>query len=510
MASEELKSPDTISPDKPSEKEPGIQDESTITIDELLDIVHEATTTDVGRVVALSLLGMKRENSQEELRLSDVLNTLTVLPKMTQSKKLSLDVVADLLKGKIDLVTEGKNSIQLDKEAIWKINHVIRPISAQRKRSHDVVMESPIYKASLKRAAIDSVADSFGFPVEEDGLSACDVTQEQLSDRSDIVESERIEKRERGASEQVEISDLIGALLSVSDREERKQLTKTIVIGVLQQPLGTLDAMVDHGKTKIQKQELFVKKTIKQTKPKTQAADRLVTMLHTPLRNCLAPGISGERLVHTVELKRPRPAYRGIERSASQRVVGALPERLNFATVSHEWGQSSYGILKVTWTNLSPKYAINEEAEPGRLHIKNIHTPAINDKDHGNVKKAQHGYHNVNRANLTKKSTVPAVFRDRLKDASIAIPYLGLPDVHNKSISNKGTPSKSFCIDDTYQIPPIKSSDFAEHTRHRVLPSLSNGNKPYSYISHDELLSHLTEVHLPSITNVQNKRNEMK
>lgn len=281
-------SADVKTPDKPSAKEQKTRDENMVTIDELLDIVHEATTTDVGRVMALSLLGMKREHAQEEFRLSDVLNTLNVLPKMFQAKKPGLDVVADLLKGNIDVVTDGKNTIQLDKAAIGKIYEVTPPISpkkAQQKHSDYGNMESPISIPFDKRASTDSSVDSIGLPVYEHGLSASDVTQSQSkvslrpalgsdrrvqveqssdrSDRSDVIESEPIEKRERGASDKVEIADLIGALLSVSDREERKELTKTIVIGALQQPMQPMVKLAT-GKTKFQKPELVVKTIAKE------------------------------------------------------------------------------------------------------------------------------------------------------------------------------------------------------------------------------------------------------
>ncbi|KAK3704849.1 hypothetical protein QZH41_017565, partial [Actinostola sp. cb2023] len=268
--------------------------------------------------------------------------------------------------------------------------------------------------------------------------------------------------------------------------------------------LQTLSALTNPGRRKELIKNIMSKET--------PAIDRRISILQTPIRNCLAPGIHGERLVHSMDIKRPQPSYRGIDKSTSERIVGPLPQRLSCHTGERDWGQSSYGILEVTWTTLGPNYAINghniishDMQKPGKLHYRHAHFSSTDDKRYfagcdGNDEQAKHIDDDM-RNKCVKQSALPAVFRDRMRDIATAIPYYGLSQLQYTSSDqiNKGQAKKDFCIADTYQIPPISSSHLMDHNF--VLPSLSTGNEPYGHMTHEARMAFLNEVHLPAIGN---------
>lgn len=173
--------------------------DDTISIEELLDMMEAASSTNhVGRVVVFTLLGLKRKYAQQRFQISDVLNTIGILPKILHSSKTGLDVVAELLKGNFDILTNEKRCLLLNETAFEKVKNI-----------------------------------------------------SQRSDFSTVIDKNKMD------SEKVEIAELLEKILCIKDRDKRKELTKTIVVGALQG--YKQDNNIIEGKG-IDKEHLLVKK----------------------------------------------------------------------------------------------------------------------------------------------------------------------------------------------------------------------------------------------------------
>ncbi|XP_048578307.1 uncharacterized protein LOC5510818 isoform X2 [Nematostella vectensis] len=147
--------------------------------------------------------------------------------------------------------------------------------------------------------------------------------------------------------------------------------------------------------------------------------DRFV-LLSTPVRKNLVPGICGERLVHSLNIRHPRPyPSREIESATSEQIIGTLPHRLSFHTGSRDWGQTSYGIMDVTWTTRGPRYAIDA---PG-VQSSISYMSAGHVTDHQPPITTCHDICFNEYARKTGKTgNIAPIFRERLKSITEVLP----------------------------------------------------------------------------------------
>lgn len=219
------------------------KDDRNITIDELLDMLHCVGTTKVGRIITLAVLGMKRENSKQTFKLDNVLNTIKELQSLKGNTNPHLDDVKKLLKGSI--ISKTSKWEKEERKTMEKRTKLKSRLTFVEKTPHKV--KAGISVHGFLRQDTDTSRD--GLPAirsreletGESSSQAGDVqtvkswiqTPVKTGNMPNFLPPIEPEKPTAISSEQVDISDLIMRISAVSNSDERKELTKNILVNAL-------------------------------------------------------------------------------------------------------------------------------------------------------------------------------------------------------------------------------------------------------------------------------------
>jgi len=132
-----------------------------------------------------------------------------------------------------------------------------------------------------------------------------------------------------------------------------------------------------------------------------------------------------------------------------------------------DWGQSSYGILEVTWTSLAPKYGQDDEARTGikgkRIRVLGPYERRFFDCSESNYSNDSnfdiHGSHG-NGGSYTNYATKQgnkiqqkqSIVNRRIKEVSSVIPCGTPEDNAARGWYARPTPTKYILIEDNYAV----------------------------------------------------------
>lgn len=201
-------------------------------------MMHLAGSTSVGRIIALSLLGMKREHAQQTLKLDDVLHTIDVLSTTEDKRKPNLDEIRNLLQGKGDKNIKEQEIRTTEKQQKVEKSRLAFTVRKPHKPDDGITLSKPVVKGAAQVGLPASHGKELGTSESQKSDVRYDKGFIQTSllrsdTASSIFEPKEPEVLETMSTEKLDISGLFAMISSVSDPAERKELAKNVIVCTL-------------------------------------------------------------------------------------------------------------------------------------------------------------------------------------------------------------------------------------------------------------------------------------